>query len=80
VEKEGLPDEPNHGRLDSPFGRDEVAAFHERQEDHRIGPAAAAIFYVLTDPSGAAGAVQILFGWFKVAAAAIITFVEGIFK
>lgn len=39
-----------------------------------------ALFYVITDPSGAADAVQAILGGLKDGAVAVITFFKGIFR
>lgn len=45
-----------------------------------LAVAGVALFYVITDPTGAARAVQTTLGWLKDGAIAVIAFVKGIFQ
>lgn len=55
---------------------------HFRMDRKAIGVIVAgiALFYVITDPSGAADAVQAILGGLKDGAVAVITFFKGIFR
>jgi len=45
-----------------------------------LAVSAVVLFYIITDPTGAAGAVQSILGWLKDGASAVITFIKGIFS